>query len=137
MIQVAKETGWVTWVFVTLDGSGNPFAPTVLPSVQIFRVDPNSGSLALDVNINPSALMTVTAVAGAPIGTYAATAKFDTALFEQYWLVGQYVTGIVTKVLVECLILSNADQQTLNQYRAASGTISSQVFPLRTIPGGT
>lgn len=134
MIQARKQLGWVAWTFVT-EQAGIPYVP-VLPVVQIMRVDPGSGALAPDINLVPSALATVTAVTGLP-GCWVATADFSTAMFEQYWLIATFKAqdGITDRQLVECLVLSVADQIAVNAFQAGAGSEDSRLFPTIPIPG--
>ncbi len=133
-MNVRKQIGYVTWLFQT-ERAGVPFDPTLPPVVQMLRVDPASGALALDVNVGAMGLMTVSRPPGYASGVWAATANLSGAVFEQYWLVASFVDGVTTRYYTQQLYLSDEDQMTYNQARVSSSAQASMVLPPAMIPG--
>lgn len=133
-MHVRKQIGYVTWVFQT-ERSGTPFDPTLPPVVQIMRVDPSSGALALDLNVGTMGLMTVSRPLGFPSAVWSATANLAGALFEQYWLIASFVDGVTTRYYTQSVYLSDEDQMTYNDARVRGSAQSSMLLPPAVIPG--
>jgi hypothetical protein len=88
MILARRKTSWVVWNFLTVDVF--PFTPTVAPVVSCFRMDPDTGILAIDTAIGVGGLVTCTKTPTIQDGSWYASIFTGNAGFERYVLVAAY-----------------------------------------------
>lgn len=135
MLIFPKSFRFVNYTIVTDDLT--PYDPALGVTTRIYRSDPGSGTLVLDINlVHPVVPMSKLDLS---LGVYTAGLNFTGALFEQYVLVTTYRNAANTfdRRKVEYVLLSNSLQIITNVLdRAGDGaTLTTETFPRTRIAG--
>tara|TARA_Y100000815_G_C13228452_1_gene457088 strand:+ start:339 stop:764 length:426 start_codon:yes stop_codon:yes gene_type:complete len=111
-IQCYRQQGFISISVVALDNDGVPVVPDSDPLAELFRIDPNTGTAAKDLNINGlTGEISLPLVAGSSF-LYSGALDLSEALFEHYEITVTYSynSGADTAVHHIRLFISNIDQ---------------------------
>ena len=111
-LQVYRQIGTVSIGIVTTTAAGEPVSPDADPLAEFFRVDPATGLLAKDLNINGlTGEQTLSLVPGSGF-LYAGPLVLSEAQFEQYEITVTYSHGAGAATVVKHLrlMINNVDQ---------------------------
>lgn len=105
-----KEVGHVSISVVTTTASGAPVSPDGVPQARIYRVDPATGSVVLDLGLGDLGMLDLSLVPGSAF-LFAGALDVSAALFEQYIVTISYSHGggAATVVKHMTLVLSEPD----------------------------
>jgi hypothetical protein len=134
MLIFPKGTSYITWIWNTQSPYVGNIATLTDPIVDVYRVDPSSGNLAIDINLPQQGHVTSSLLSPLDVGTHVAKIDFTGALFTHYVLVARchYVLPInQTFTHTEQVILSNELQLITNNLGdVGQGNIfSTESFP--------
>ena len=95
-IEIPIDADFVRFVIQTVNGSGETTAPDADPAGQIFRINPDNGSIALDLSLGVSGVLSFTqGPAGGALqtGFYEYNLDLASATYNNYYVTVRYDIG--------------------------------------------
>jgi hypothetical protein len=128
MITLGRETVvTLNLAVVVTNSSGTAVASDAAPIANFYRVDPGTGTLALDILVGTSGQITMTALSG-QVGVYSCPVVCSTLEHPQYQVVVAYaVSAAPHKQILTVLFNSAFDDITTNNPIPLTSTIFASV----------